>query len=148
MRKYHLQALDLSDEEHLFAGFLALAMLMLLARWTVIEMGSALLSFGIGPVLWSLPIMFYQDVVFWAALAWIFTVTLTPSSGVRAHRAMLAAGWFFCLLAAAYTGLWIVIYNYIHHPLTYQLLKISEGMGGIRGGAEPALRTGVLLLGP
>jgi arylsulfatase A-like enzyme len=141
MRKYHFQALDLSDEEHLFAGFLALAMLMLLARWTVVEMGTALLSFGLGPILWSLPIMFYQDVVVWAALAWIFTVTWAPSSGVRAHRAILAAGWFFCLLIAAYTGLWIVIYNYIHHPLTYQLLKISEGMGGIRGSVSTSFKS-------
>ena len=87
MRRYHFQTLDLSEEEHLFAGFLALAMLMLLARWTVVEMGTALLSFGLGPILWSLPIMFYQDVVVWAALAWIFTVTWRlPAASERIAR--------------------------------------------------------------
>jgi len=45
------------------------------------------------------------------------------------------------MATAAYTGLWTVVFRSISHPLTYRLIAVSQGMGGIRGSVSASLWT-------
>lgn len=89
-----------SDQERLFAGFLGLAILMVLTRWTVLR-----------AAVWVLPTVSYQDILFWVAMVWMFDAALAFGSGSRWRRTVIVAGWVFCMATAAYTGLWTVVFD-------------------------------------
>lgn len=126
-------ALRRRDADRLFAGYLALAVLMLMTRLMILGAHPKLLRL--------LPIISYQDLLLVSLLAWAFVFLVRRARSLWARRASKFAGWTLCLLAAAIAGLYVVVFSYILQPVTVQLIEVSGYMGGIEGTVSEALST-------
>ncbi len=120
--------------DHLFAGFIGLFVVIVIARYQVLNW----------PPLGSrLPILVYQDVAFWSVLTWCFygLLKLSPEK-----RALLIAGWSVCILAAVYTAVHLIIYSETRSPLTYRLWLTADLGRGIEASFSRAVTRAKVLV--
>jgi arylsulfatase A-like enzyme len=116
-----------NDSDHLFAGFLSLAIVALAVRWTLAAPSGQR---------WMLPILACEDLVICALLAWLFDTAFAIS---RHRRVVSLAGWLVCVCYAVLLGLHLLIYAKIRHPFTYRLFEISDNFRGIEGSVAESL---------
>ncbi|MGC1676760.1 MAG: sulfatase-like hydrolase/transferase [Candidatus Binataceae bacterium] len=127
------EAVRRRDGDDLIAAYLGLAVLILMARLMILG--------GHLKLLWLLPIISYQDLLFVSLLAWAFVFFIRRASTAWARRTARIAGWSLCLLAAAIAGLHVIVFSYILQPVTVQLIEISGNLGGVQGTVSEALST-------
>jgi arylsulfatase A-like enzyme len=118
---------------HLFAAFIALAILLLAARVQILRISDQ-------PYRWS-PFLAYQDVLALAFAAWFFHGLFRLIQGNRGQRIIAVAGWSFCVMIAIYTAISEIVYWYIRSPLTYRLIVVSDNARGTGASVIEALST-------
>jgi len=128
----------LSDAERLSAGWIALAVVLVAARFWVLRLAQKSLNDGTLLTPW-LPLAAYQDICFVAVLAcltdWLLRVTSRPS----VRWVVRATAWATCLIAAWYAVVSAEIFRFLSTPLTYRLIAMSDNLRGIRSSMEAAL---------
>ena len=123
------------NADRLFAGFIGLAVLLLMARFIILSNTPNIVVF--------LPLLVYQDALALIIVAWFFHELFSISSSPRARLAVAFAGWTVCLLLAIFTVINMTVYNFILGPLTYRLIAISGYGRGIEATIAQALGPGL-----
>src|SRR5262249_40183890 len=113
-----------ASEDSLFACFIGLAAVLLLARAAILSNTPAIMT--------GLPMLVYQDVVALAILVWVFHGLFAITAGSSKRGWVLIAGWTLSLLIAAYTAIDTIVYNLIMTPLTLRLVAISGYGRGVQ----------------
>ncbi len=108
----------LDERERLFAGWLALAIVMLTVRFSM-------LAWFDDHVL-LLPFAAYQDFFLLTVIAWLFWCFMGIARGPRIRRGIYSMGWALCVLIAFYSTLSGIFYNIIGELPTYHLLFASN----------------------
>jgi arylsulfatase A-like enzyme len=128
------QARDSGRELHLFAGFIALAILLIAARLQTLRIAEQ-------PNRWLLPVLAYQDVLAIAFAAWLFRGLFRLVRGTGGQRIIAIAGWGFAIAVAVYTAISEIVFWYIRSPLTYRLIVVSDDARGTGASVIEALST-------
>jgi arylsulfatase A-like enzyme len=110
------------QELRFFAAFTGFAILLLASRVQILRIAH------LGD---HYPLLFYQDVLALAAVAWLFRAMFAACRGNRSRRIVEIAGWSLCILWALYTAIATIVFWYIRSPLTYRLIALSEGTRGV-----------------
>jgi arylsulfatase A-like enzyme len=90
---------------------------MLLTRTLTLEASGKL---GI-----SSPLLNYQDVLFWAGVAWTFYGLFQLGHSVFARRAVAASGWLLILILTGLRMEYLLVDLAVCHPLTYHMMVLS-----------------------
>ncbi len=111
-----------NQEIRFFAAFSAFAVLLLAARVQILRIAHLEDHYLL---------LFYQDVLALALMAWLFRGLFVAFRGERGRRIIEVAGWSLCILGALYTAIATIVFWYIHSPLTYRLIALSQGTRGV-----------------
>ena len=112
--------------EYLFAGFIALAIITVLAPLRTMH---SVLPWRLVALL---PLAACQDLFVLAAIAWVFYGLFAIARPRWARRLVAAAGWTVCGALALYSHLSAIIYLIIRRPLTFGLLVAADNLSGIQ----------------
>jgi len=126
-------AVDNRREVHLFAAFIALAVLLLAARLQILRISDQ--------PYWWLPLLAYQDLLTLAFAAWFFHGLFSSIRGNMGRRIVAIAGWSFAVAVAIYTAVSEIVFWYIRSPLTYRLIVVSDNARGTGASVIEALST-------
>jgi lipoteichoic acid synthase len=124
--------------EHLFAGFVALAIVTV---YTPLRTLHSLLTWKLIALL---PLATYQDLFLLAILAWVFHGLFAIAERQWARRSIAVAGWALCLTLALYTYLSDIIYLIIRRPLTVGLLVAADNLRAIQASADSIITPGLI----
>jgi len=127
------QSVDNNRELHLFAAFIALAVLLIAARLQISRIS--------GQPYRCLAVLAYQDVLVLAFAAWFFRGLFSLVRGSSGQRIIAIAGWSFAIAVAVYTAISEIVFWYIRSPLTYRLIVISDNARGTGASVIEALST-------
>jgi len=122
-----------NQEIRFFAAFSALAVLLLAARVQILRIAHLEDHY---------PLLFYQDVLAPALVAWLFRGLFVAFHGERGRRIIEVAGWSLCILGALYTAIATIVFWYIRSPLTYRLIVLSDNARGFQAALTEDLSQG------
>jgi len=111
------------DGERLFAAWIALAIVMVAARFQILTDLPEWLPY--------LPLMAFQDIAVAGAGSLLFAVLLTTFRRPMARRAICLAGWGICLLLALDSVLSAMVFHLVRAPVSYRLIQLSDHLRGI-----------------
>jgi arylsulfatase A-like enzyme len=122
-----------NQEIRFFAAFSAFAVLLLAARVQILRIAHLEDHY---------PLLFYQDVLALAVMAWLFRGLFVAFRGKRGRQIIEVAGWSLCILGALYTAIATIVFWYIRSPLTYRLIVLSDNARGFQAALNEDLSQG------
>jgi lipoteichoic acid synthase len=128
----------LNDAERLTAGWIALVLVLLGSRYSVLHLAGKAQPERAVLTQW-LPFAGYQDVALVVGLAAIAEFALRRISHPRRRFCCRMCAWLICLLVAWYSSASVEIYRFLSTPLTYRLIAMSHNLRGIRSSMDAAL---------
>ncbi len=128
----------LNDVERLTAGWIALGVILVAARFSVLHLAESLLNNGDRITAW-LPLAIYQDLCFLIVLACITELALRATRRPVVRGLIRTTAWVTCLTAAWYAVVSVEIFRFLSTPLTFRLIAMSDNLRGIHNSMESAL---------
>ncbi len=112
-----------SDAERLFAAWVALAIVMVAARYQILTDVPEWLPY--------LPLTAFQDIAVAGACSLLFAMLLTTFRRPMARQVICLAGWGICLLLALDSVLSAMVFHLVRAPLSFRLIQLSDHLRGV-----------------